>query len=198
MFVSFSAQGKQLAPCIQLSGRIGTKRVRFYYYPNLMDTGGTEFLFPPLASTVLSEFLESVVQNVSSMESLSFSLSYQFKQSLRQLKAGVTYDEGLHTFYLDRIDFGYLCTPELFIAPFDNFQYDGEGTGFFLDASSGNPVTTPLSDSALWRPIVAPVSVSGGGSVYGTVDVTFDQLPWTKLGHSGVNISALPFRACVS
>ena len=73
---------------------------------------------------------------------------------MRQLKAGVTYDEGLHTFYLDRIDLGYLCSPELFLTPFDNFQYDGEGSGFFLDAVSGIPVTSSLADSALWQPIV--------------------------------------------
>ena len=192
---AFSALDTKLAPCIQLSGRIGNKRVRFYYYPNSMTTGGKEFSFPSLSSTVLSEFLEGVVQNVSSMESLSFSLSFQFKQSLRQLKAGVTYDEGLHTFYLDRIDFGYLCTPKLFLTPFDSFKYDGEGTGFFLDANTGIPVTSPLVDSALWKPIVSPVSVSGGDSVYGTVDVTYDQLPWTKLGVPGINVSAFPFRA---
>lgn len=192
---AFSAFDKQLAPCIQLSGRIGNKRVRFYYYPSSMATNGTEFLFPSLSSTVLFEFLEGVVQNVSPMESLSFSLSFQFKQSLRQLKAGVTYDEGLHTFYLDRIDFGYLCTSELFLTPFDSFKYDGEGTGFFLDANTGIPVTSPLADSALWKPIVAPVSVSGGDSVYGTVDVTYDQLPWTKLGVPGINVSSFPFRA---
>ena len=93
---------------------------------------------------------------------------------MRQLKAGVTYDEGLHTFYLDRIDFGYLCTPGLFLTPFDVFRYDGEGTGFFLDANSDIPVISPLVDSALWRPIVAPVSVSGEGSSFGTVDVTFE------------------------
>lgn len=192
---AFSALDTKLAPCIQLSGRIGNKRVRFYYYPNSMTTQGTEFFFPSLSSTVLSEFLAGVVQNVSSMESLSFSLSFQFKQSLRQLKAGVTYDEGLHTFYLDRIDFGYLCTPELFLTSFDSFKYDGEGTGFFLDANTGIPVTSPLVDSALWKPIVAPVSVSGGDSVYGTVDITYDQLPWTKLGSPGINVSAFPFRA---
>jgi hypothetical protein len=195
LLVAFSAQDKQLAPCIQLSGRIRNERVRFYYYPNSMDTGGTEFLFPGITSTVLDEFLEGVVQDTLSIESLQFSLTFKFKQSLRQLKAGVTYDEGLHTFYLDRIDFGYLCTPELFITPFDMFRYDGEGTGFFLDANSGIPVTSPLVDSALWRPIVAPVSVSGEGSSFGTVDVTFEQIPWTKLGTSGINVSALPFRA---
>ena len=49
LLVAFSAQDKQLAPCIQLSGRIRDKRVRFYYYPNSMSTAGTEFLFPFLS-----------------------------------------------------------------------------------------------------------------------------------------------------
>ena len=141
------------------------------------------------------EFIQTVSQDVLSIESLAFSFTFEFKQSLRQLKAGVVYDEGLHTFYLDRIDFGYLCTPELFLTPFDSFQYDGEGAGFFLDAFHNIPVTTPLSDSALWLPIVAPTSVAGDSSNFGTVDVDFDRIPWTKTAASGINVSALPFRA---
>ena len=192
---AFSAQGKQLAPCIQLSGRIRNDRVRFFYYPNSVDAGGQNFLFPKITSTVLSQFIQSVTSDALNIESLAFSFTFEFKQSLRQLKAGVVYDEGLHTFYLDRIDIGYLCTPGLFLTPFADFRYDGEGTGFFLDASRNIPVTTPLSDSALWLPIVAPISVKSDSSNFGTVDVGFDQVPWTKTAVPGINVSALPFRA---
>ena len=84
LLTGFSAQDKQLAPCIQLSGRIGNDRVRFYYYPSSMDTAGESFLFPVITSTVLSEFIQSVSQDVLSIESLAFPriLFYQILMSV--------------------------------------------------------------------------------------------------------------------
>ena len=147
-----------------------------------------------ISGTVLSNILASASANVSSISNGNFSVTYTFKTDLASLCSGITYDEGLNTFRLTRLDCGYLCTKELFASTFDKFKYNGEGTGFFLN-SKGIPETSPLVDGVQWSPIIAPTSVLSTQSVSGVRDITFKECPWTKTGQKGVNISALPFRA---
>lgn len=196
---AFTARAGQAAVCLQISGIInkGTareKRVRFYMYPITPNGGKTNFSWIPISGTVLSNILHSASANVSHISDGNFSVTYTFKDSLASLCSGITYDENLNTFRLTRLDCGYLCTKELFASTFDEFRYDGEGTGFFLN-SKGIPVTSPLVDGVQWSPIIAPTSVSSVQYISGVRDITFKECPWTKLGQKGVNISALPFRA---
>lgn len=121
-------------------------------------------------------------------------MNCNFKTDLASLCRGITYDDGLNTFKLTRLDCGYLCSPQLFTSPFDTFKYEGEGSGLFLN-SKGIPATSPLVDGVLWSPIIAPISVVSAQEVSGVRDITFKECPWTKLGQKGINISALPFRA---
>lgn len=196
---AFTARVGQAAVCLQISGIIneGTtreKRVRFYMYPVTPNADGTNFSWISISDTVLSNILASASANVSSISDGKFSVSYTFKTDFSSLCSGITYDEGLNSFRLTRLDCGYLCTKELFASTFDEFKYDGEGTGFFLN-SKGIPATTPLLDGVQWSPIFAPTSVLTTQAVSGVRDITFEECPWTKLGKKGVNISALPFRA---
>lgn len=196
---AFTAHFGQAAVCLQVSGVIneGTareKRVRFYMYPITPNEGKTNFSWIPISGTVLSNILDSASADVSNISKGNFSVTYTFKTNMSSLCSGITYDEGLNTFRLTRLDCGYLCSKELFAFPFDQFQYDGEGAGFFL-SSKGVPVTSPLVDGVQWSPIIAPTSVLSMQNVSGVRDITFEECPWTKLGQKGVNISALPFRA---
>lgn len=196
---AFTASVGQAAVCLQISGILneGTvreKRVRFYMYPITSNGDHTNFSWIPISGTVLSNFLASASANVSSISDGKFSVTYTFKTDLASLCSGITYDEGLNSFRLTRLDCGYLCTKELFASTFDEFLYDGEGTGFFLN-SKGIPQGSPLVDGVQWSPIIAPTSVLSSQSVSGVRDITFEECPWTKLGQKGVNISALPFRA---
>lgn len=196
---AFTAHVGQAAVCLQISGIIneGTvreKRVRFYMYPMTPNIDNTNFSWVSIDGTVLSNILASAHANVSSISAGKFSVAYTFKTDLSSLCSGISYDEGLNTFRLTRLDCGYLCTKELFASPFDEFKYDGEGTGFFLD-SKGVPAISPLLDGVQWSPIFAPTSVLSLQSVSGVRDITFEECPWTKIGQKGINISALPFRA---
>lgn len=138
--------------------------------------------------------MASASANVSHISDGNFSVTYTFKTDLASLCSGISYDEGLNSFRLTRLDCGYLCTKELFASTFDGFKYDGEGTGFFLN-SKGIPETSTLVDGVQWSPIIAPTSISSTQSISGVRDIIFEECPWTKLGQKGVNISALPFRA---
>jgi hypothetical protein len=196
---AFTAHVGQAAVCLQLSGIIneGTvreKRVRFYMYPITPNADDTNFSWISISGTVLSNILASANADVSNISAGKFSVSYTFTTDLASLCSGITYDEGLNTFRLTRLDCGYLCTKELFASTFDEFKYGGEGTGFFLD-SKGIPVTTPLVDGVQWSPIIAPTSILSTQSFSGVRDITFEECPWTKVGQKGINISALPFRA---
>ena len=196
---AFTARVGQAAVCLQISGIMNSgtvreKRVRFYMYPITPNGAGTNFSWVPISGTVLSNVLASAHANVSSISEGKFSVAYTFKADLASLCSGISYDEGLNTFKLTRLDCGYLCTKELFASTFDTFQYEGEGTGFFLN-SRGIPETSPLTDGVQWSPIIAPTSVLSTQGVSGVRDITFEECPWTKLGQKGINISALPFRA---
>lgn len=196
---AFTTHVGQAAVCLQISGIIneGTvrqKRVRFYMYPTTPNADDTNFSWVSISGTVLSNILSSASANVSSISDGNFSVTYTFKTDFASLCSGFTYDEGLNTFRLTRLDCGYLCSKELFASSFDEFKYNGEGTGFFLN-SKGIPETSPLVDGVQWSPIIAPTSVLSTQSVSGVRDITFEECPWTKLGQKGVNISALPFRA---
>lgn len=196
---AFSASAGQAAPCLQISGVIneGTvreKRVRFYMYPITSNEAKTNFSWIPISGSVLSNILVSASANVSRISGGNFSVTYKFKTTLSSLCSGIVYDEGLNTFKLTRLDCGYLCSKQLFASSFDNFKYDGEGTGFFLN-SKGLPETSPLVDGVQWLPIIAPTTASSSQSVSGVRDITYGECPWTKVGQKGVNISALPFRA---
>lgn len=196
---AFSALARQAAVCLQISGIIneGTvreKRVRFYMYPVSLNSGKTNFSWASVSGTVLSNILASASADVSSIGNGKFSVAYTFKADLASLCSGISYDEGSNSFKLTRLDCGYLCSSELFSSTFDTFKYDGEGTGFFLN-SKGLPETNSLIDGVLWSPIFAPISVLSTQNVSGVRDITFEECPWTKIGHKGVNISALPFRA---
>lgn len=196
---AFTAHVGQAAVCLQLSGIIneGTvreKRVRFYMYPITPNGDDTNFSWIPISGTVLSNILTSASASVSSISDGRFSVTYGFKTDLASLCSGITYDEGLNSFKLTRLDCGYLCSKELYASTFDSFQYAGEGTGLFLNFR-GIPETTPLTDGVLWSPIIAPTSILSTQSLSGVRDITFEECPWTKTGHKGVNISALPFRA---
>lgn len=196
---AFTSNVAQAAVCLQISGIIneGTareKRVRFYMFPTAPNDDNTNFSWVSISGTVLSNILVSASADVSSITDGNFSVTYTFKTDLASLCSGITYDEGLNTFKLTRLDCGYLCSKFLFAFPFDGFTYDGEGAGFFLN-SKGIPVTSPLVDGVQWSPIIAPTSVLSTQSVSGVRDITFEECPWTKLGQKGVNISALPFRA---
>lgn len=195
---AFTAHVGQAAVCLQISGIIneGTdreKRVRFYMYPNTPNGDDTNFSWIPISNTVLSNILASAHADFSSINDGNFSVTYTFKTNLASLCSGITYDEGLFTFRLTRLDCGYLCTKELFASTFDEFKYDGVRTGFFLNLQ-GIPEAS-LPDGVQWSPIFAPTSVLSMQSVSGVRDITFDECPWTKVGQKGVNISALPFRA---
>lgn len=196
---AFTAHVGQAAVCLQISGIIneGTvreKRVRFYMYPITPNGANTNFSWISISGTVLSNILASASADVSSISNGNFSLAYTFKTDLSSLCSGISYDEGLNTFRLTRLDCGYLCTKELFASTFDEFLYDGEGTGFFLNLK-GVPETSTLVDGVQWSPIIAPTSVVSTQGVSGVRDITFEECPWTKIGQKGVNISALPFRA---
>lgn len=195
---AFTAHVGQAAVCLQISGIIneGTdreKRVRFYMYPNTPNGDDTNFSWIPISNTVLSNILTSAHADFSSINDGKFSVTYTFKTNLDTLCSGITYDEGLFTFRLTRLDCGYLCTKQLFADTFDEFKYDGVRTGFFLNLQ-GIPESS-LPDGVQWSPIFAPTSVLSMQSVSGVRDITFDECPWTKVGQKGVNISALPFRA---
>lgn len=196
---AFSSLARQAAVCLQISGIIneGTvreKRVRFYMYPVSPNSNKTNFTWATISSTVLSSILVSASANVSSIGAGNFSVAYKFKTDLASLCSGISYDEGLNSFRLTRLDCGYLCSSELFTSTFDTFKYNGEGTGFFLN-SKGIPETTPLVDGVLWSPIIAPTSILSTQTTSGVRDITFEECPWTKLGKKGINISSLPFRA---
>lgn len=196
---AFSAKNKQAAICLQVSGVInaGTareKRVRFYGFPTSVNNDGTNFVWQSYDDSVLGNILGSMSSDVSSINQGAFTMSCIFKTDLASLCSGITYDEGLNTFKLTRLDCGYLCSSELFRSTFDTFQYNGEGTGLFLNLK-GIPETSPLTDGVQWSPIIAPTFVLGSQSISGVRDITFDDCPWTKVGSSGINISALPFRA---
>lgn len=196
---AFTVHVGKAAVCLQISGIIneGTareKRVRFYMYPTAPNGNKTNFSWVSISGTVLSNILNSASANVSSIGDGKFSVIYTFKTDLSSLCSGISYDEGLNSFRLTRLDCGYLCTKELFASPFDGFRYNGEGTGFFLNLK-GIPETSPLLDGVQWSPIIAPTSVLSAQSVSGVRDITFEECPWTKLGQKGINISALPFRA---
>lgn len=196
---AFSAKDKQAAICLQLSGIInaGTvreKRVRFYAFPSSANSGNNNFSWPSLTNTVLGNILSSVSANVTQIQQGTIILQAIFKTELASLCSGIMYDDGLNTFKLTRLDCGYLCTKGLYVSPFDTFEYDGEGTGLFLNLK-GIPETSPLTDGVQWSPIIAPTSVVSNQDVSGVRDITFEECPWTKTGQKGVNISALPFRA---
>lgn len=196
---AFSALPRQAAVCLQISGIIneGTvreKRVRFYMYPVSPNKDKTNFSWISILDSVLNNILESASATVSNISGGNFSVTYKFKTDLASLCSGITYDGGLNSFRLTRLDCGYLCSRELFASTFDTFKYDGEGTGFFLN-SKGIPETSPLVDGVLWSPIIAPTSILSTQSVSGVRDITFDECPWTKQGQKGINISSLPFRA---
>ncbi len=196
---AFTAYVCKAAVCLQISGIIneGTvreRRVRFYMYPVAPDANGTNFSWVPISGTVLSNILASASSYVTDISDGHFSATYTFKSSLSSLCSGITYDDGSNTFRLTRLDCGFLCSKELFASPFDNFTYDGEGTGFFLN-SKGVPACSPLVDGVQWSPIFAPTSILSTQNVSGVRDITFEECPWTKLGEKGINISALPFRA---
>jgi hypothetical protein len=196
---AFSALARQAAVCLQISGIIneGTvreKRVRFYMYPYSSNGNKTNFSWVSVSGTALSNILASASANVSSISDGNFSVAYTFKTDLASLCSGISYDEGLNSFRLTRLDCGYLCSRELFVSTFDTFKYNGEGTGFFLN-SKGIPETSPLVDGVQWSPIIAPTSILSTQSVSGVRDITFDECPWTKRGQKGINISSLPFRA---
>lgn len=196
---AFSALSRQAAVCLQVSGIInaGTvreKRVRFYMYPVSPNKDNTNFSWISTSGSVLNNILESAFATVSNISGGNFSVTYKFKTDLASLCSGITYDEGLNSFRLTRLDCGYLCSRDLFASTFDTFKYDGEGTGFFLN-SKGIPETSPLVDGVLWSPIIAPTSILSTQSVSGVRDITFDECPWTKQGQKGINISSLPFRA---
>lgn len=196
---AFSTRVGHAAVCLQISGIIneGTvreRRVRFYMYPVSPNADKTNFSWVSISGTVLSNILASASADVSRISDCNFSVTYTFKADLKALCSGITYDEGSSTFKLTRLDCGYLCTKALFASVFDNFKYDGEGTGFFLN-SKGIPETSPLVDGVQWSPIVAPTSILSTQIISGVRDITFEECPWTKLGQKGVNISALPFRA---
>ena len=196
---AFTAHVRQAAVCLQISGIIneGTvreKRVRFYMYPMTPNGDKTNFSWVSISGTVLSNILSSATANVSSISDGKFSVAYTFKTDLASLCSGISYDEGLNSFRLTRLDCGYLCTNELFASTFDQFKYNGEGTGFFLNLK-GIPETSPLLDGVQWSPIIAPTSIVSTQSTSGVRDITFEECPWTKLGQKGINISALPFRA---
>ena len=89
--------------------------------------------------------------NVSTISDGNFSVTYTFKTDLASLCSGISYDEGLNSFKLTRLDCGYLCTKELFASTFDEFRYNGEGTGFFLN-SKGIPESATLIDGVQWSP----------------------------------------------
>ena len=126
----------------------------------------TNFSWVSISGTVLSNILASASANVSSISHGKFSVSYTFKTDLVSLCSGISYDEGLNSFRLTRLDCGYLCTKELFTSTFDEFKYHGEGTGFFLN-SRGIPETSPLTDGVLWSPIFAPTSILSSHIVTG-------------------------------
>ena len=136
---AFSAKDKQAAICVQVSGIInaGTareKRVRFYAFPSSANSAGSNFSWPSLSNTVLGNILSSVSADVSNIQQGTIILQCIFKTALASLCNGITYDDGLNTFKLTRLDCGYLCTKELFASTFDTFQYNGEGTGLFLNS----------------------------------------------------------------
>lgn len=196
---AFSATDKQAAICLQVSGIInaGTtreKRVRFYAFPSSANPSGSNFSWPSLNNTVLGNILSSVAADVHSIQNGTIVLQSVFKTDLASLCNGITYDDGLNTFKLTRLDCGYLCTKALYASSFDTFQYDGEGTGLFLNLK-GIPETSPLSDGVQWSPIIAPTSLTSNQDASGVRDITFEDCPWTKTGYKGVNISSLPFRA---
>ena len=196
---AFSAKDKKAAICLQVSGIInaGTvreKRVRFYAFPSSPNTANTGFSWPSYDNTVLGNILSTMTAQLSSIEQGAFSMQCAFKTDLASLCNGITYDDGLNTFKLTRLDCGYLCTKELFTSPFDTFMYNGEGAGLFLNLK-GVPETSPLLDGVQWSPIIAPTSVASDREVSGVRDITFEECPWSKTGQKGVNISALPFRA---
>lgn len=196
---AFSAYSKQAAICLQISGIIneGTvreKRVRFYMYPEQSNTDASNFKWPSIGASPLGQILSNAVADVTSIEQGNFSVTYNFKHNFASLCTGVNYDEGLNSFRLTRLDCGYLCTKTLYDVPFDDFRYDTEGCGLFLN-SKGVPETSPLVDGVQWSPIIAPVSVVSSQMVSGIRDITFEECPWTKVGHPGINISSFPFRA---
>ena len=196
---AFTALPRQAAVCLQISGIIneGTvreKRVRFYMFPISPNGDKTNFSWLSISGTVLNNILESAFATVSSISDGNFSVTYKFKTDLASLCSGITYDGGLNSFRLTRLDSGYLCSRDLFASTFDSFKYDGEGTGFFLNLK-GIPETSPLVDGVQWSPIIAPTSISSTQNVFGVRDITFDECPWTKQGQKGINISSLPFRA---
>lgn len=196
---AFTALARQAAVCLQVSGIIneGTvreKRVRFYMYPTIPNGDKTNFSWVSILGSVLNNIIESAFATFSTTSNGNFSVVYRFKADLASLCSGITYDGGLNSFRLTRLDCGYLCSRELFVSTFDTFKYDGEGTGFFLNLK-GIPETSPLVDGVQWSPIIAPISILSTQSVFGVRDITFDECPWTKQGQKGINISALPFRA---
>lgn len=196
---AFSAKNKQAAICLQISGIInaGTvreKRVRFYGFPTSANSGGTNFNWMSYSDAVLGNILSSMSADVKGIQQGTIIMDCIFKTDFASLCNGITYDEGLNTFKLTRLDCGYLCSKELFQSTFDTFQYDGEGTGLFLNLR-GIPETSPLADGVQWSPIIAPTSIISTQNVSGVRDINFDECPWTKQGFHGINISALPFRA---
>lgn len=196
---AFSVRDKKAAICLQVSGIInaGTvreKRVRFYSVPTSPNSDNTNFTWPSYNSTVLGNILSSSSTDVSDILQGTIIMKCVFKANFASLCNGITYDGGTNTFKLTRLDCGYLCSKALFASPFDTFQYGGEGTGLFLN-SKGFPETSPLVDGVQWSPIIAPTSVVSDQEISGVRDITFNECPWTKTGHKGVNISALPFRA---
>lgn len=196
---AFTARVGQAAPCLQISGVIneGTvreKRVRFYMFPLTSNEAKTNFSWVSISGSVLSNILVSASADVSRISDGNFSVTYQFKANLSSLCSGIAYDNGLNTFKLTRLDCGYLCSKKLFDSSFDNFKYDGEGTGFFLN-SKGLPENSPLVDGLQWLPIIAPTSASSTQTVSGVRDITYSECPWTKVGQQGINVSSLPFRA---
>jgi hypothetical protein len=196
---AFTARVGQAAPCLQISGVLneGTvreKRVRFYMYPITSNGAKTDFTWIPISGSVLSNILYSASADVSRISNGDFSVTYKFKANLSSLCSGIVYDDGLNSFKLTRLDCGYLCSKKLFSSSFDNFKYDGEGTGFFLN-SKGLPETSTLVDGVQWLPIIAPTTALSTQTVSGVRDITYRECPWTKVGQQGINVSALPFRA---
>ena len=196
---AFTARVGQAAPCLQISGviNVGTvreKRVRFYMFPITSNEAKTNFSWIPISGSVLSNILGSISADVSGISDGNFSVTYKFRANLSSLCSGISYDNGLNTFKLTRLDCGYLCSKKLFTSSFDNFKYDGEGTGFFLN-SKGLPETSTLVDGVQWLPIIAPTAALSPQTVSGVRDITYRECPWTKVGQQGVNVSSLPFRA---
>ena len=143
LVAAFTASGFKAAPCLQISGIInqGTvreRRVRFYMYPVAPNEDGTNFFWISTTDTVLSNILDSASAYVSDISSGHFSIAYTFKTTLASLCSGFKYDQDLNTFRLTRLDCGFLCSKQLFASPFDNFTYDGEGVGFFLNSCCHN------------------------------------------------------------